>query len=112
MRACEVVACSEAAHRGHGTPAVQNSDQGSVFSSDEYVSLVRPRGIRQSMDGRRRWADNVIVERWFRTPESECLRNSEYETPARLRAIIARFVDQYNNERVHQSLGYETPAQW
>ena len=62
MRACEVVACSRQAYREHGTPSIQNSDQGSVFSSEEYVSLLRAHGIRQSMDGRRRWADNVIVE--------------------------------------------------
>ena len=112
MRAREVVACSLDAYRAHGTPAIQNSDQGSVFSSAEYVSMLASRGIRQSMDGRRRWADNVVVERWFRTLKSECLRNEEYETPAQLRAIIGRFVERYNNERVHQGLGYETPADW
>ncbi len=82
MRAREAVACSLAAYRDHGTPAIQNSDQSSVFSSAEYVSMLASRGIRQSMDGRRRWADNVIVERWSGTLKSECLRNEEYETPA------------------------------
>ena len=112
MRAREAVACSLAAYAYHGTPAVQNSDQGSVFSSAEYVSMLRERGIRQSMDGTRRWADNVIVERWSGTLESECLGNSEYETPAQLRAIIARFVERHDNGRVHQALGYETPSDW
>ena len=112
MRACEGVACSEQAYAAHGTPAIQNSDQGSVFSSAEYVSMLSSRGIRQSMDGRRRWADNVIVERWFRTLKSECLRNSEYETPAQLRAIIGDFVERYNGGRVHQALGYQTPSDW
>lgn len=68
--------------------------------------------ITQSMDGRRRWAHNVVVERWFRTPKSECLRNEEYETPAQLGAIIGRFVERYNDVRIHQALGYDTPASW
>ncbi len=45
-RRCELAA--------HGTPAIQNSDQGSVFSSEAYVSLLRSHGIHQPMDGRRR----------------------------------------------------------
>ena len=44
--------------------------------------------ITQSMDGRRRWVDNVVVERWFRTLKSECLRNAECETPAQLEDMI------------------------
>lgn len=112
MRALEVCACWRAAFREHGTPAIANSDQGSVFSSDEYVALIRASGARQSMDGRRRWADNALMERWFRTLKSEWLRNVEYSTPAELEATIAEFVEFYNNGRIHQSLGYETPASW
>ena len=89
-----------------------NSDQGSVFGSDDYVGLLAGEGIRQSMDGKARWRDNVLMERWFRTLKSECLRNTEYETPRELETIIARFVTYYNNERIHQSLGYDVPADW
>jgi putative transposase len=112
MRACEVCACARSAFSAHGTPACMNSDQGSVFGSDDYVGLLAGEGIRQSMDGKARWRDNVIMERWFRTLKSECLRNSEYETPRELESIIARFVTYYNNERIHQSLGYDVPADW
>jgi putative transposase len=112
MRACEVCACARSAFSAHGTPACMNSDQGSVFGSDDYVGLLAGEGIRQSMDGKARWRDNVIMERWFRTLKSECLRNSEYETPRELEAIISKFVSYYNNERIHQSLGYDVPADW
>ena len=112
MRACEVVRCAESAFSAHGTPACMNSDQGSVFGSDEYVLLLQDKDIRQSMDGKARWRDNVLMERWFRTLTSECLRNSEYETPRELETIISRFVTYYNNERIHQSLDYDVPADW
>lgn len=112
MRAREVVACAREAFARWGTPGVMNSDQGSVFGSDEYVSLLAGLGIPQSMDGKARWADNVRIERWFRTLKSERLRNAEYSTPRELEMEIAGFVEYYNNERIHQSLGYETPASW
>lgn len=70
------------------------------------------RHVPQSMDGKERWADNALMERWFRTLKSGCLRVNEYETPAQLRALIAGFVESYNNGRIHESLGYGTPAGW
>lgn len=64
------------------------------------------------MGGRRRWADDVVAERWFRALRSECLRNSEYETPAQLGTTIGAFVERYNDGREHQALGHQTPAEW
>ncbi len=84
-----------------------------MFNSAEYEGLLAGRVVRQSMDGKARWVDNVIVERWwFRSLKTECLRISEYATPAELRRLVAGYVDQHNNARRHQSLGYDTPAEW
>ena len=46
----------------YGTPGIINSDQGSQFTSEEYVNLLAENGIRQSMDGKARWVDNVRIE--------------------------------------------------
>jgi len=46
-----------------GIPAILNSDQGSQFTSTEYKALLRSLNIRQSMDGKSRWADNIMIER-------------------------------------------------
>lgn len=64
------------------------------------------------MDGKARWVDNVIVERWFRALKCECVKISEYSTPRELRKLIGDYVNQYNNRRLHESLDYETPASW
>ena len=112
MCAQEVAACARQAFEEHGTPSIMNSDQGSVFGSEEYVSLLASMHVEQSMEARARWRDNALMERWFRTLKSECLRQEEYSTPAELRAIIAKFVTWYNERRIHQSLGYDTPAEW
>ena len=52
------------------------------------------------------------LERWFRTLKSEWLRTREYSTPRELERLVSEFVGYYNNRRIHQSLGYETPASW
>jgi len=112
MRAEDVVRCVRRAFAEHGTPSVMNSDQGSVFGSDVYVSLLASNRVTQSMDGRARWRDNVLMERWFRTLKSEWLRTHEYSTPKELGRLVAEFVGYYNDARIHQSLGYDTPASW
>ena len=52
------------------------------------------------------------LERWFRTLKSEWLRTHEYSTPKELGRLVAEFVGYYNDARIHQSLGYDTPASW
>lgn len=112
MGADGVCRCVAEAMDGRGEPAIINSDQGSVFTSAQYEGLLEGRRVLQSMDGKARWVDNVIVERWFRSLKTECLRISEYETPAELRRLVAGYVEQYNNARPHQSLDYDTPDSW
>lgn len=93
----------------HGIPGIINSDQGSQFTSDEYTALLRENSIRQSMDGKARWVDNVLIERWFRSLKCEDIYINEYESPRALRIGIREYVDAYNHERPHQSLGGRTP---
>lgn len=94
----------------YGIPSILNSDQGSQFTSDAYVDLLASHGIRQSMDGRARWVDNVIIERWFRSLKVEYIYINEYTSPKMLRAGIADYISDYNYCRLHQSLDYQTPA--
>ena len=86
--------------------------EGSAFNSREHESLLASHGVRQSMDGKARWVDNVIIERWFRSLKTEKLRMSEYETPVELRREIADYVGRYNDVRPHQSLGNDRPSEW
>lgn len=95
----------------YGYPAIINSDQGSQFTSNNYVNYLAQSGIRQSMDGKARWVDNVIIERWFRSLKCENIYINEYETPRQLRHGIAAYVSEYNNERPHSEHGGDYPAQ-
>lgn len=94
----------------YGAPAIINSDQGSQFTSTEYTSYLKEQRIRQSMDGKARWVDNVIIERWFRSLKCDNIYINEYKTPRELRQGIKSYVEEYNYERPHQSLGYRYPA--
>lgn len=65
--------------------------------------------IAQSMDEKSRWADNIMIERWFRSLKTEEIHLNEYETPRALRQAIRAFVQQYNAVRPHQALENRTP---
>lgn len=94
----------------YGTPAILNSDQGSQFTSNDYKALLKSLSIRQSMDGKSRWADNIMIERWFRSLKTEEIYPNEYESPRVLRRAIRAYIEKYNMLRPHESLAYQTPA--
>ena len=94
----------------YGVPGIINSDQGGQFVSIDYVRYLKAEKIRQSMDGKARWIDNVIIERWFRSLKCEYIYLNEYNTPKELRMGIRAYVEEYNAERPHQGLGNNYPA--
>lgn len=95
----------------HGVPGIINSDQGSQFTSDDYTKYLKSLKIRQSMDGKARWVDNVLIERWFRSLKCEDIYITEYKTPKELNMGISSYVEAYNYKRPHQSLEYSYPAE-
>ena len=95
----------------YGKPEIINSDQGSQFTSDEYISLLKKEDIRQSMDGKARWVDNVIIERWFRSLKCELIYINEFNSPKELRRAIGEYIQRYNTARPHESLDYHYPAE-
>ena len=95
----------------YGCPAILNSDQGSQFTSVEYKALLKDLHIRQSMDGKSRWADNIMIERWFRSLKVEYVYINEFSSPKVLRAGIGEYINTYNTIRPHEALDYMTPDQ-
>lgn len=96
----------------HGTPEIMNSDQGSQFTNDEYISLLKEYRIKISMDGKGRALDNQRIERFFRSFKWEKLYLEEYETGHQLREMVHEYIGHYNTKRPHQSLHYKTPAEY
>jgi putative transposase len=104
-----VDALEEALQR-FGQPEIFNTDQGAQFTAEEFTTSLRDRGIAISMDGRGRCLDNVFVERLWRSLKYEEVYLHAYDDVTEARAGIGRYLDFYNDERPHQSLGYQTPA--
>ncbi len=94
-----------------GAPQILNSDQGSHFTSSQYTGLVLQAGVKISMDGRGRALDNVFTERLWRSVKYECVFLNEFDNPKEARRAIADYLEFYNHTRLHQALGYRTPAQ-
>jgi len=94
-----------------GCPVIWNSDQGSHFTSPQYLARVEGRGIQVSMDGKGRALDNIFTERLWRTVKYEEVYPRSYGTPREARHSLARYFEFYNHERPHQALAYRTPAE-
>lgn len=92
-------------------PSISNSDQGSHFTSPQFVNRLLARDVCVSMDGRGRAMDNIFTERLWRTVKYEEVYLHSYETPRQARQGLTRFLTYYNERRPHQSLGYRTPAE-
>lgn len=93
----------------HKSPRILNSDQGVQFTSNEWVNALKERGILISMDGKGRWADNIAIERFWRSLKYEEVYLRSYESMTEASKCIADFIKWYNNTRPHQALNYKTP---
>jgi putative transposase len=95
----------------YGTPEIFNTDQGSQFTSSDFVDLLRAHGIQQSMDGKGRWVDNVFVERLWRSVKYEEVYLHAYDSVTQARQGLERYFRFYNQRRPHSSLDGKTPDQ-
>ena len=93
------------------TPDIINSDQGCQFTSDEYRAFLKEQGIRQSMDGKSRWADNIMIERWFRTFKYDEAYLTQYKNIKEARIAIRNYIKTYNFDRCHSAINNRVPAE-
>ncbi|SMF96585.1 Integrase core domain-containing protein [Methylomagnum ishizawai] len=95
--------------RPHGQPDIVNTDQGSQFTSGEFIKALTDRNIRISMGGKGSWRDNAFVERLWRTVKYEEVYLKAYDSVREARESIGRYLDFYNTRRPHSSLDSQTP---
>lgn len=93
-------------------PEIHNSDQGSHFTSQQYIDILNSQEkIKISMDGRGRCMDNIFTERLWRTVKYENIYLNEYGNIGEANQGLSEYFKFYNEKRKHQSLNYQTPAQ-
>jgi putative transposase len=93
------------------TPEIFNTDQGSQFTATAFTSRLESRGVAISMDGRGRALDNVFIERLWRSVKYEEVYLRDYADGWEAEASLSSYFRFYSHERVHQALGYRTPAE-
>jgi len=92
-------------------PEIINSDQGSQFTSDDWVDFLNEWNINISMTGKGRCLDNVYIERFWRSFKTEKFYLNEFNSVRELRYAIEEYVEFYNHRRWHQSLDYKVPSE-
>lgn len=94
-----------------GCPEVFNTDQGAQFTSEAFTGILEQHGVRISMDGKERYGDNLFIERLWWTMKYEEVYLKAYQDGRDARVGLSTYFRFYNNERLHQTLGYLTPAE-
>jgi putative transposase len=92
-----------------GPPEIFNTDQGSQFTSEEWLTPLKAAGVAISMDGKGRWIDNVFIERLWRSVKYEEIYLRGYANGHEAQRSLANYFEFYNARRVHETLGYATP---
>ena len=104
--------CIEALQEGissYGLPEIFNTDQSVQFTSNNFISVLQEHGIGISMDGKGRDLDKVFIERFWRSLKQEKIYRLDLSSVKEAKDAISEYMEYYNNHRLHQSLGYETP---
>jgi putative transposase len=94
-----------------GIPEIFNTDQGSQFTSTDFTDTQLKAGVQISMDGKGRVFDNIFIERLWRSVKVEEVYLRDYQTIVEAQYYLSRYFEFYNNERLHQALGYRSPAE-
>lgn len=99
----------EEAIETYGAPELFNTDQGSQFTSQRFIGVLKEHSIRISMDGRGRWMDNVFIERLWRSLKYECVYLQAFESGSQAKQKIGNWMEYYNTKRPHSTFGEKTP---
>lgn len=107
----DTASCLEALHKAlkWGKPEIINSDQGCQFTSAAWTDCLTINSIFISMDGKGRWADNVYIERLWRSIKYENVFLHSFDTVEQAKNCLSDYINFYNQQRPHQKLNYHTP---
>ena len=88
-----------------------HSDQGSVYGCNDYRKLLEQHGVLASMSRKGNCHDNAVAESFFSNLKNEAIHDRQLATHAEAKAVVKDYIEVYYNQmRLHQTLGYRTPA--
>ncbi|MEO1369240.1 MAG: integrase core domain-containing protein, partial [Acidobacteriota bacterium] len=86
------------------------SDNGSAFIARAFKAFLRESGMTHVRSSPYYPQSNGKIERFHRTIKADAIRRFEPSDPEQARQVVGRFVDHYNNVRLHSAIGYITPV--
>ena len=93
----------------HGAPEIHNSDQGSQYTSTEYIKVLKGREVQISMDGKGRALDNIYIERFWKSIKYEKIYLNPPNGGLDLYQMVNEYVEFYNTKRRHTEIGKVPP---
>lgn len=96
--------------REHGRPEIINSDQGSQYTCEHWISFLKENGVKISMDGKGRATDNAYIERFFRTLKQKYVYLFPPKNGVDLFRGTQNFMEYYNNRR-HRGIQRNKPSE-
>ena len=99
------------AQRKPNAGLIFHSDQGTVYGSHDYRELLQAHGVLASMSRKGNCHDNAVAESFFSNLKNEVMHDRLFASRDEARAVVNNYIEvYYNRQRLHQSLGYQTPA--
>ena len=93
-----------------GKGLIHHSDRGSQYCSEAYQAMLNQHGIICSMSSSGNCYDNAVMESFYHTLKVEMLYGQTYSTREQAKQSIFDYIEVfYNRQRLHSSLGYQSP---
>jgi len=93
----------------YGVPKIFNTDQGSQFTSEDFLKVLKKNHVKISMDGVGRALDNIFIERYWKSYKYENVYLYNYFNVFDAKLKTSKYVEFYNSKRFHSALDYLTP---
>lgn len=92
---------------------MHHSDRGSQYASEAFQQLLRDENITCSMSRKGNCYDNAVMESFFASLKKELVHQEDYQTRAEARQSLFEYIEVfYNQQRLHSTLGYLSPAEY
>lgn len=96
-----------------GCDLVTHTDRGCQYASADYRELLKAHRITASMSRKGNCYDNAFAESFFHSLKTELVYQTKFHTKQNAMRAIFEYIEVfYNRDRLHSSLGYQTPSEY
>ena len=108
----DALGMAAAARGGRTAGIIFHGDRGSQYMSSDYRQLIADLDMFQSVGRTGVCWDNAVAESFWSSLKREVVHRYRFATRADARRAIFAWINRYNQQRLHSSLGYLPPIEW